>query len=84
MNEAGNRIQVSYYALFREFRGMQSESMVTLSPTPRALYAELGLQQAFPLDEKRLKVAVNDEFSSWDAVLQPGDSVVFLAPVAGG
>jgi molybdopterin converting factor small subunit len=32
----------------------------------------------------RLKVAVNDEFRDWDAVLADGDRVVFIPPVAGG
>ncbi|MDG1462804.1 MAG: MoaD/ThiS family protein, partial [Gammaproteobacteria bacterium] len=33
---------------------------------------------------ENFKVAVNDEFSSWDASLSDGDHVVFIPPVAGG
>lgn len=77
-------IGMQYYAMFRGARGTDAETLTTLSATPRELYAELGLDAAFPLDPKRLKVAVNDEFGDWDQALGNGDLVVFIAPVAGG
>jgi len=35
-------------------------------------------------NQKQLMVAVNEEFSDWDYILQEGDEVVFIPPVAGG
>ncbi len=77
-------ISIQYFALFRDARGRSSESMQTDARTPKELYDELGLGQTFPFDERRLKVALNDEFSTWDTPLSSGDNVVFIAPVAGG
>lgn len=78
------QVEVLYFALFREARGVASEVVATTASSPRELYAELGLPQIFPLDTARLRVAINDEFAGWDAPLHQGDRVVFLAPVAGG
>lgn len=77
-------IRIQYYAIFREARGKSSESVTTGAQTPRELFEELHLDSAFPFDAQRLKVALNDEFASWDAALSSGDTVVFIAPVSGG
>lgn len=77
-------INIQYFALFREARGLASEMLSTQAKTPRELYDELGLDAAYRFDARRLRVALNDEFASWDASLENGDSVAFIAPVAGG
>lgn len=77
-------IEVRYYALFREARGREAEAVTTRAATPRALFAELGLGAAYPAPEPWVRVAVNDEFAAWDAALADGDTVVFIAPTAGG
>lgn len=78
------QIHLEHYALFRDARGASSETVTTGAATPRQLFGELGLDAVCALDPSWLKVAVNDAFSEWDAVLEPGDRVVFIAPVAGG
>lgn len=78
------RIELRYYAMFREARGCSSEVVETAARTPRELFRELGLDEAVGLDEQRLRVAVNDEFAAWDTSLERGDVVVFLAPFSGG
>ncbi len=78
------QIGMQYYAIFRGARGVDAETVTTQAATPRELYAELGLGEIFPLNPKRLKVAVNDEFGDWEQTLGDGDLVVFIAPVAGG
>ncbi|HLT48322.1 MAG TPA: MoaD/ThiS family protein [Rubricoccaceae bacterium] len=78
------QIDVHYYALFRDLRGKDRETLTTRAATPRALYDELGMGGAFRLDTRAFRVAVNDAFASWDAPLRHGDLVVFIAPTAGG
>ena len=77
------RIKVEYFAILRDHTGRCDEEVSTRALTPADLYEELNQRYRFP-DTGKLKVAVNDEFSDWDAELQDGDSVVFIPPVAGG
>jgi molybdopterin-guanine dinucleotide biosynthesis protein A len=77
-------IHVQYFAIFREQAGRSAEDLQTQAATPAALYAELQQRHPFRLAREQIKVAVNDEFANWDAVLSAGDRVVFIPPVAGG
>ena len=75
-------IDIHHFGPIRDARGCSDEAVSTSAATPRELYAELGLEAAFPLTA--LRAAVNDAFASWDAPLSDGDSVVFVAPSSGG
>lgn len=77
-------VHVQYFAVFREQAGRSDEAIETRARTPAELYAELSRRHPFKLAQQQVKVAVNDEFSSWDAQLRAGDRVVFIPPVAGG
>ncbi len=77
-------VRVEYFAALREQRGADREQIQTSADTPRALYEELRTRHGFSLPHSVLTVAVNEEMSDWDVSLQPGDTVVFLPPVAGG
>jgi molybdopterin converting factor subunit 1 len=76
-------IHIEYFAILRENAGTQSESLETAAGTPGELYQELLSRYSFP-DAGTLKVAINDEFASWDMPLNDGDRLVFIPPVAGG
>ena len=78
------RVQLRYFALFREHAGRQTESLDTAARTPAELYAEVAARHGFRLGAAQVRVAVNSAFSSWDQRLADGDEVVFLPPVAGG
>ena len=79
-----------YFAWVRQTIG-QSEEQVTLPPgvtTVRELAAFLaarggGHARAFA-DDKRLRVAVNQEHTDWDAAVSDSDEVAFFPPVTGG
>jgi molybdopterin-guanine dinucleotide biosynthesis protein A len=77
-------LRVQYYALFREQAGRSEELISTSAKTPAALYVELQSRYPFQLAPEQLKVAVNADFSDWNATLSDGDVVVFIPPVAGG
>jgi molybdopterin converting factor subunit 1 len=78
------RLRLQYYALLREQAGCQAESVETAARTPAALYAELAARHGFRLPASQLRVAVNAAFADWESVLEDGDEVVFIPPVAGG
>lgn len=77
-------ITIVYYAALREQRGMSQETLETAAATPGALYEELRTAHGLRLGPELLRAAVNDAFVAWDAPLAPGDTVVFIPPVAGG
>lgn len=77
-------IRVQYFAILREQSGLREEEWQTLARNPGELYDELRHRHRFTLDRASLRVAVNDEFGSWEQPLLAGDTVVFIPPVAGG
>ena len=77
------RITIEYFAILRERAGRDSEELDTQTGTAAGLYAELAKRYDFP-EQQTMKVAINDEFDDWEAVLKDGDAVVFIPPVAGG
>ena len=78
------KIQVRYYALLREERGLKEETVTTSANSVKELYESLRKKHGFRLDTEFLKVAINEEFMEWNTPLKTGDSVVFVPPVAGG
>ena len=78
------KIIVKYFALLREERGLSEEILELESTTAESLYLSLQKKYHFKLSAEIVKVAINNQFSSWDTVLNDKDSVVFIPPVAGG
>ncbi len=78
------RLEVTYYALLRDMRGLSSERMETEAHTPAELYRALCEEHDLRLPAKAVKVSVNHEFQTWDTPLKDGDEVGFLPPVSGG
>lgn len=78
------KIQLRYFAQLKEIAEKESENMLTESVTPAGLYEELKSRYQFPHKQKQLMVAINEDFASWETILQDGDEVVFIPPVAGG
>ncbi len=77
-------IELKYFAQHRELTQKDTEVTQTESCTPAGLYEELKQRYQFPHKQKHLMVAINADFSPWDQLLQEGDEVVFIPPVAGG
>jgi|HigsolmetaAR203D_1030402.scaffolds.fasta_scaffold00561_17 molybdopterin-guanine dinucleotide biosynthesis protein A len=77
-------IRVQYFAVLREQAGRREEVLDTRARSPMELYEELQRRHGFALRPAQIKVAINTEFSDWNAELKHGDTVVFIPPVAGG
>jgi molybdopterin synthase sulfur carrier subunit len=88
MNVGVNRmtlpVRLEYFALLREQRGLDAETVLTECGTARELYREIAASHGFTLPEERVRVAVNNAFVPWDRTLAANDTVVFIPPVAGG
>lgn len=84
-------VRVRLFAGLREAMGW-SETQVELSPapdstvatrpTPAQLWRQLGLQPGDP--PAGVRVAINQQFASWDTPLSGGDELAFLPPISGG
>jgi molybdopterin synthase sulfur carrier subunit len=77
-------LQIQYFAILREQRGLSQEKLATAAATPTELYEELRARHGFTLPADRIRAAVNDSFVDSSAPLHEGDRVVFIPPVAGG
>lgn len=79
-------IKILFFAQLRELFGT-SESAVTVAAgvTVEEAVAEIikGKENS-GIDWKRIKYAVNEEFSEMSQVLQDQDTLVLLPPVSGG
>ena len=84
MSSSTKKIEVQYYAIMREERGLNQETLATKASTPLEIFQELKDKYRFSLSVDKIKVAVNDEFADWQAPLKSGDTLTFIPPVAGG
>ena len=78
------KIHIQYYAVLREQRGLNQETLETKASTAQDLFEELKLRFHFKLSSNLLRIAINNEFVAWQAPIKSGDSIVFIPPVAGG
>ena len=84
VGQAGVTVRIRYFAVLREERGREEESLATGAATALELYDELRARFSFSLPADRLRVACNGDFVPWSRRLRDGDLVVFIPPVAGG
>ena len=75
---------VCYFGLLGERRGLAEERLQHSAATPAELYASLNAAHRLGLATEDFRVAVNDEFVSWDHPLQDGDRIALLPPMSGG
>jgi molybdopterin synthase sulfur carrier subunit len=82
-------VTVLYFAWVRERVGVQQEEIALDTPTTvGSLVGQLAVRSdghaAALGDRARLRAAVNQDFTGWDATVMPGDEVAIFPPVTGG
>ncbi len=77
-------LTIHYYAALREAAGCSEEALETEAATAAELYDQVAARHGFSFDRSILRVVLNDTIVPWSSELRDGDSVVFLAPFAGG
>lgn len=77
-------INVQYFAVLREQRGVEMESIQVPCKTYGELYTFLKDKHEFTLPVDMIQVAVDDEFSHLNHEIKDGSRIVFIPPVAGG
>ena len=84
MSSFPKQLHIHYYAALREQRGLSQENYCTEKVIASELYNELKEQFAFSYSIESLRIAINDEFVSWNHHLKNNDKIIFIPPVAGG
>ena len=59
------KLQVQYFAILREQRGLVEETLATTAATPAALYEELRARHGFTLPGDRVRAAVMNSGCAW-------------------
>lgn len=78
-------ITVLYFASLADKSHKGSESLTLEAGTSLTeLYDSLQNRYQFRQQPVELRVAINDEFASWDEAIKEGDTIAFIPPVAGG
>ena len=78
------KIEIRYFAAFREATGIASEPVDTQAETTAALFAECIDRYPALRNYSASLVAVNDEMADWNSPVNDGDTVLLFPPVAGG
>ena len=78
------KININYYALFREQAGCSGEIVEIEGDHAAELFESLKTKHGFSMNRAHVRLAVNDAFVSWETPLSDGDQIVFIPPVAGG
>jgi len=77
-------VNLRYFALLRDQRGLSNEIIDTDCNTAEELFKYLSSEYRFTLGMEHVRVSANAEFVDWEYLLQDGDELVFIPPVAGG
>ena len=81
---APKSLRMQYFAAFRDAAGLSEETLESAAGTAADLYDEVAARHGFSFDRSILRVVLNDTIAPWSSELKDGDTVVFLAPFAGG
>ncbi len=77
-------VRVRYMAVLKEKAGIERETLETDCESVGDLFETLKARHGFKLQQKHLRVAINDQFESMARKLRTGDEIIFIPPVAGG
>ena len=84
-NTSTKNITVLYFADLADDANCHEEKVsISQSMSLSELYEQLSERHRFSRPQSELRVAVNDYFVKWTEVINDGDNVVFIVPVAGG
>ncbi|MEC9054663.1 MAG: NTP transferase domain-containing protein [Verrucomicrobiota bacterium] len=77
-------IVVEYCGVLREDAGMSDEEVHTESATAAGLWEELRMSRGLSLELDAVRIAINDEFQSWNHPLANQDKLTLFPPFSGG
>lgn len=82
--DINKKINLIYFAKVRQLTEKDQEILTTSALNAGEVYKELQKKYDFNFPENYLKVAINEEYATFETELKSGDTLVFIPPVAGG
>ena len=77
-------VKVLYFAEVKEILNMSNEYIDILEPKTVKEIRQLLNQYHPELMDKKFQIAVNEEFTKEDGIVQPDDIIALIPPVSGG
>jgi molybdopterin synthase sulfur carrier subunit len=77
-------VTLLWFAQMADQRGLSEETVTTETDTLSALFDQLAEKHNLSGNKEILRVAINDQYVDWHSPLNHNDTIVFIAPVAGG
>ncbi|MBL4773134.1 MAG: MoaD/ThiS family protein [Alcanivoracaceae bacterium] len=78
------KIQILFFGKLKESWNTNKLDIETESDNIEDLYLELLAMITDTPHKQSIKVAINDEFVTWDSSINNGDTIAFLPPASGG
>ena len=78
------KIQILFFGKLKESWNTNKLDIETESDNIEDLYLELLAMINDTPHKQSIKVAINDEFVTWDSSINNGDTIAFLPPASGG
>lgn len=78
------KVEVKYFARFREITGTESETVSTAASDISGLLADIFRIHPALTGEQNMLIALNESFADGGASISDGDRIAVLPPVSGG
>ncbi|MGK0367158.1 MAG: molybdopterin-guanine dinucleotide biosynthesis protein A [Thermoproteota archaeon] len=78
------KVTLKYFAAMRDHTDCQEEAIETSANSVHDLFKLLNEKYKFPIEQKNLRVAINEEYKEFSSPIIEGTTIVFIPPVAGG
>jgi molybdopterin converting factor subunit 1 len=77
-------IQILFFGKLKETWNSSKTRVQTQANTVDELYTELLTTASEIPHKESIKVAINEEFSEWNSLINEGDVIALLPPASGG
>lgn len=78
------KLEILFFGKLKETWNTNKLTIETTTSNVEELYQELLKDIVLPPHKPSIKVAINDEFVTWESETTSNDTIAFLPPASGG